>query len=98
MTILILEHPRTLSETRFNDIANAPLWSCLLAGYVASGLIKAGHGVQITDAQKSGWCFLKTKEEIIRQDCLCYMMEKSFENIGFFHNEHIDYISEKHKV
>ncbi|WDN87659.1 hypothetical protein BuS5_00627 [Desulfosarcina sp. BuS5] len=88
MTILILEHPRTLSETRFNDIANAPLWSCLLAGYVASGLIKAGHGVQITDAQKSGWCFLKTKEEIIRlsPDLLFINAVYSWEHTDQFFN------------
>lgn len=65
MTILILEHPRIFSETRFNDIANAPLWSCLLAGYTASALIEAGHTADILDTNKNRWSFQKTKEEII---------------------------------
>ena len=66
MKILILEHPRISSATRFNDIANAPLWSCLLAGYTASALLAAGHEAEIIDAQKNRWNFQKTKKEIIR--------------------------------
>ena len=66
MKILILEHPRISSETRFNDIANAPLWSCLLAGYTASALLAAGHEAEIIDTQQNKWDFQKTKKEVIR--------------------------------
>ena len=88
MTILILEHPRTFSETRFNDIANAPLWSCLLAGYAASGLIRAGHDARIIDAQKNGWRFWKTKEEIFRlaPDLLFINAVYSWEHTDQFFN------------
>jgi hypothetical protein len=30
MKITILEHPRLPSDAHFNDIANTPLWSCLM--------------------------------------------------------------------
>ncbi|MBI4773379.1 MAG: B12-binding domain-containing radical SAM protein [Deltaproteobacteria bacterium] len=50
MNIRILEHPRIPSEKRFNEIANTPLWSCLMAGYAAAALMEAGHDVSLLDA------------------------------------------------
>jgi len=49
MKILLLEHPRSASPDRCNDIANTPLSSCLLSGYAASMLKKKGHDVEIVE-------------------------------------------------
>ena len=42
MKIIVLEHPRIGSKKRFNDIANTPLWSCLMGGYAAASLEQDG--------------------------------------------------------
>ena len=52
MRIALLEHPRAPSERHFNDIANTPLWSCLMTGYAAASLIEAGFEVEIIDATR----------------------------------------------
>ncbi|HEY8911678.1 MAG TPA: radical SAM protein [Desulfosporosinus sp.] len=49
MKILLLEHPRTVSPERCNDIANTPLASCLHSGYVAGMLISESHEVEIIE-------------------------------------------------
>ncbi len=49
MKILLLEHPRRIAAERCNDIANAPLCSCLLSGYIAAVLQKDGHDVEIIE-------------------------------------------------
>jgi radical SAM superfamily enzyme YgiQ (UPF0313 family) len=49
MKILLLEHPRAFNPQRCNDIANTPLSSCLLSGYAAGVLKKAGHSVEIVE-------------------------------------------------
>jgi radical SAM superfamily enzyme YgiQ (UPF0313 family) len=49
MKILLLEHPRTISRERCNDIANTPLSSCLLTGYAAAILKSKGHEVEIVE-------------------------------------------------
>ncbi len=71
--ILILDHPRIQSEKRFNDIANTPLWSCLLSGYAASSLEKAGFNVVMLDARKCCWDFERTKRELLllNPDLVC---------------------------
>lgn len=65
MKTIVLEHPRIRSEIRFNDIANTPLWSCLMGGYVASSLKAAGHEVELIDATVNGWDFFRTAGEIL---------------------------------
>ena len=65
MNVVILEHPRIRSEAHFNDIANTPLWSCLLAGYAAACIRQAGHEATIVDAPRLGWSFERTRHEII---------------------------------
>lgn len=50
MRILLLEHPRKISEAHFNDIANTPLWSCLMSGYAGAALVRAGFEAEIVDA------------------------------------------------
>jgi len=52
MRILLLEHPRAPSALHFNDIANTPLWSCVMTGYAASSLLDAGFDVKIIDATR----------------------------------------------
>jgi radical SAM superfamily enzyme YgiQ (UPF0313 family) len=49
MKILLLEHPRSITPDRCNDIANTPLSSCLISGYVAGMLKKRGHDVEIIE-------------------------------------------------
>lgn len=65
MIALVLEHPRVLSETRFNDIANTPLWSCLMGGYAAACLEEAGHDVYFLDTTKNAWDFDRTQARIM---------------------------------
>ena len=65
MKIIVLEHPRIRSEIRFNDIANTPLWSCLMGGYAASALKAAGHEVGFIDCTVNGWDFSRTVHEIM---------------------------------
>jgi radical SAM superfamily enzyme YgiQ (UPF0313 family) len=50
MRICLLEHPRIPSLHRFNDIANTPLWSCLMGGYAAAALTADGYEVTVVDA------------------------------------------------
>jgi radical SAM superfamily enzyme YgiQ (UPF0313 family) len=52
MRVLILEHPRPPSPECFNDIANTPLSSCLMAGYACASLTHAGFQAQILDARR----------------------------------------------
>lgn len=49
MKILLLEHPRSITPDRCNDIANTPLSSCLISGYVAGMLRQCGHDVEIIE-------------------------------------------------
>jgi len=90
MLTCVLEHPRIRSEKRFNDIANTPLWSCLMGGYAASSLEQAGHEVVFWDATKTRWNFEKTKREVIKlsPDLLCvnavYIWEHTDKLFAFF--------------
>jgi anaerobic magnesium-protoporphyrin IX monomethyl ester cyclase len=63
MNITVLEHPRIPSKTHFNDIANTPLWSCLMAGYAAAALRERGMAVSLLDARRRG--FDDTAREIL---------------------------------
>ena len=58
MRIALLEHPREPSPAHFNDIANTPLWSCLMSGYAGAALSQAGFEVKIIDAGR--WTFPDT--------------------------------------
>lgn len=49
MKVLLLEHPRLIAEERCNDIANTPLSSSLLTGYIAGTLQAEGHEVRIVE-------------------------------------------------
>jgi radical SAM superfamily enzyme YgiQ (UPF0313 family) len=65
LKILVLEHPRVRSEIRFNDIANTPLWSCLMGGYAASALQKAGYSVEYWNAASENRDFVNVREAIL---------------------------------
>lgn len=60
MKVLLLEHPRSITPQRCNDIANTPLSSCLLTGYAAAMLKKKGHEVEIVE----GYCDGLSYEDI----------------------------------
>ncbi len=60
MNVLVLEHPRLESKPHFNDIANTPLWSCVMAGYVYSALKTEGVEVSFLDANAEGLNFSQT--------------------------------------
>jgi hypothetical protein len=66
MTILVLEHPRVPSTPHFNDIANTPLWSCVLAGYVHASLRQAGLKPAFLDANEEGLDFSQTTARILK--------------------------------
>lgn len=65
MKTVVLEHPRIGSEKRFNDIANTPLWSCLMGGYGAAALEGAGIDAAFVDHAFPGATFEETTEEIL---------------------------------
>lgn len=92
MKICVLEHPRIRSTKRFNDIANTPLWSCLMGGYAAAALQVAGNEVVFWDTTQSLWDFTKTTREILdlAPDVLCintvYIWEHTRVLFDFFIN------------
>jgi hypothetical protein len=49
MKVVLLEHPRKRSTVHFNDVANTPLSSCLMSGYIASYLLGQGIDAEIFD-------------------------------------------------
>ena len=62
MRVLLLEHPREASEAHFNDIANTPLWSCLMTGYAGASLLRADMELDIVDA--ACWTFEQTIQHL----------------------------------
>ncbi len=50
MNVILLEHPRSISADRCNDIANAPLSACLNTGYIGGILAANNIPVTIVDA------------------------------------------------
>ena len=63
MRIILLEHPREPSPAHYNDIANTPLWACLMTGYAGASLVQAGFEVDIVDASR--WTFPDTLQYLI---------------------------------
>lgn len=64
MKILLIEHPRAFNPRRCNDIANTPLSSCLLSGYAAAVLEKAGHRVEIVEGYLDNLSYENIKDRI----------------------------------
>lgn len=73
MKVCVLDHPRIRSEEHFNDIANTPLWSCLMGGYAAASLAQAGFAPTYWDATRTKWDFAETADRILglAPDLLC---------------------------
>lgn len=92
MDIIVLEHPRLPSARHFNDIANTPLWSCLMGGYTAARLRQGGHDGIYWDAALKGWDFDRTGHEILMNPpaLLCinavYFWEKTPSLFDFIRN------------
>jgi radical SAM superfamily enzyme YgiQ (UPF0313 family) len=64
MKVLLLEHPRRRSSIHFNDVANTPLSSCLLSGYIAAYLCQRGVDTEICDFYTSGFSLSQMVEKI----------------------------------
>ncbi len=84
MRIVVLEHPRVFSETHFNDIANTPLWSCMMGGYAAAALAEAGHAVHFMDGCGRDLDFDETRREILHHspELLCVNAVYFWEHTG----------------
>ena len=63
LRITLLEHPREVSSVHFNDIANAPICSCMMTGFAAACLKEAGFQVTLVDA--INWTFDETKKRLL---------------------------------
>ncbi len=66
MKIVVLEHARIASKKRFNDIANTPLWSCLMGGYAAAALEQEGFETIFLDDATPNASFDQTKKRILK--------------------------------
>ncbi|GAW91211.1 B12-binding domain-containing radical SAM protein [Calderihabitans maritimus] len=64
MKILLLEHPRDPCPERCNDVANTPLSSSLLTGYVAGMLESRGHEVEIVEGYLEGLSYEEIRQRI----------------------------------
>jgi hypothetical protein len=60
MKVLLLEHPRGRSACHFNTIANTPLSSSLLSGYIASQLNSHGIEAELLDSASAADDFSAT--------------------------------------
>ena len=69
MNVLLLEHPRGRSKNHFNDIANTPLSSCLISGYIASLLQANGIETEILDTYLSRYSIERMVEEVVDKEC-----------------------------
>ena len=69
MKALLLEHPRGRSKSHFNDIANTPLSSCLISGYLASLLQANGIETEIIDAYLCQYSIEQMEKEIMGKEC-----------------------------
>ncbi|MDY6853677.1 MAG: radical SAM protein [Thermodesulfobacteriota bacterium] len=63
LRITLLEHPREVSSVHFNDIANAPICSCMMTGFAAACLKEAGFQVTLVNA--INWTFDETKKHLL---------------------------------
>ncbi|MGB9792640.1 MAG: B12-binding domain-containing radical SAM protein [Thermacetogeniaceae bacterium] len=66
MRVLLLEHPRRIVPERYNDIANTPLSSCLITGYIAAVLQSRGHEVEIIEGYLDSLSYEEIAKAIAR--------------------------------
>lgn len=69
MEIVLLEHPRIESALHYHDVANAPLYACLITGYIASVLMEHGFRVSIYDAYLAGHGFEEAERRLCSIPC-----------------------------
>ncbi|MCX8043527.1 MAG: radical SAM protein [Desulfobacterota bacterium] len=69
MKIVLFEHPRCDSDAHYQDVANAPLHSCLMSGYVASVLQQDGYDVTLYNAYLAGDDFDTALQRLCRIPC-----------------------------
>jgi radical SAM superfamily enzyme YgiQ (UPF0313 family) len=69
MKVLLLEHPRKRSVVHFNDVANTPLSSCLMSGYIASYLCEHQVETEICDCYTPGSSLSQMIEKIKPIEC-----------------------------
>ncbi len=91
-SILLLEHPRPSSAIHFNDVANTPLSSGLLSGYISSLLEARGVSVSLHEAYPSAGSFQDCATELDRLEFsvlgvnAVYLWEKTEELFSFLKN------------
>jgi len=87
--ILLLEHPRPASAIHFNDVANTPLSSGLMSGYIASLLAEQGFSVSLHEAYDGSRSFADCAAELDRLEFnvlgvnAVYLWEKTEELFSF---------------
>lgn len=69
MKVLLLEHPRGRSEIHFNTVANTPLASSLLSGYLASLLDSRGIEAEMYECPARSDDFASTIESVADTPC-----------------------------
>ena len=69
MKAVLLEHPRERSTIHFNDVANTPLSSCLMSGYIASYLCEHGIDTELCDFYTLDLSSSQLIEVIERVEC-----------------------------
>jgi len=69
MKVLLLEHPRGRSALHFNTIANTPLSSSLLSGYLASLLQSRGIDAELHDGPAGADDFSGAAEAVAGMQC-----------------------------
>lgn len=72
MNVVLLEHPRSITVERCNDIANTPLSSCLLTGYAGAVLAKEGYEVEIIEGylDRLSWDSIRETIRVAKPDIL----------------------------
>jgi len=69
MKVLLIEHPREKSTVHFNDVANAPLSSCLMSGYIASLLHAHDIETEMLDSYLMRHSLSQMIQEAIKKNC-----------------------------
>lgn len=88
MKVLLLEHPRNIKAKNINDIANAPLSSCLFTGYIA-GMLEKDYKVDIVEGYLEGYDYCTIYNRILEFEPdilgvhLMYQWKTDWELYGF---------------
>ena len=69
MKVLLLEHPRGRSHSHFNDVANAPLSSSLMSGYLLSSLRDQDIETELIDCYATNRSLSYMVKAVIEREC-----------------------------